>query len=96
VTRNRIVRVTVILTAVLGSGLGLAACTQGPPPCETIEDAPSDAMITSTLQGAEVEKEIPGDYGDAECVVVVIDGEPVERDGDPMQGRWDDQTDDEA
>lgn len=68
-----------IALATVVAALSLTACSSNPP-CEKLP-APSQAEQTATREGAEVEREVTGDYGsEAECVVV--------------GNRWVDQTDD--
>lgn len=70
---------SVLSVAALAGGLLLTGCGSGNPPCEKLPN-PSQAEIQAAREGAEVEREVPGNFGDAECVVV--------------QNRWVDQTDD--
>ena len=74
-------RKTPILLALAASSVLLTAgCSESNPPCEQLPD-PSRVEIQAAREGAEVEREVSGDYADAECVVV--------------GNQWVDQTDDE-
>lgn len=70
-------KTVVLLTSILA----LTGCG-GDPPCETL-DAPSEAMRQAVIEGAEVEIEMDGQWGKAECVVVI----------QGKNARWADQTD---
>lgn len=73
-----------LLPLALASGLLLTGCEGSDPPCETLK-APSSAAVQATVEGNEVEREVAGNFGDAECVVIVTG---------PGKGVWEDQTDD--
>jgi hypothetical protein len=73
------IRRSAVIVAIVASAFTASACGTPNPPCEQLPP-PSQAEQQASREGAEVEREVEGDYAEAECVVV----------GD----RWVDQTDD--